>query len=233
MKKNKINPALHLQFLLLFLFAVLCTDKLFILLGLFVINLVFLIYHKVYFLSFIQSCKKLTYFYFGLCVMIAIMTLDMNLAINIWIKLTLMTKNIVCYFDNQDWMELLYGLDCFFWPLDYIGISSSRIAWQVTKYFRNFKIYLNACEEYVKKVDISGLNFHWIHICDKIDSTKEIFKMASIDARNKIKQLDDIMALKLFIPENSRSNYHVAPWQPLDFIFLVILIFLLASEVIL
>lgn len=233
MTENKINPALHFQFLILLLFTILFSNNLIVLVGLFVINIVFYIYHKVYLFSFIQSCKKLTYCYFGICIIIAVSTLNINFALIIWIQLTLISKNILYYFEHQDWMELLYGLDCSLWIFDYIGITSSKVAWDITKFFRDLEIYLRACQQYAKKVNIRGMNFQWNRICDKIDSTKEILSMASYSAKREIRHQDEMMQLKLFVATSSRSNYHVAIWKPLDFIFLVSLICLLAGEVIL
>lgn len=230
---NKINPAFHLQFILLFSLLILCTNHLVLLLCLFVINVIFFIYHKTKIFPFLQICGKLMYFYFGVSILFAIITLDMNVALIIWIKLTLITKNIVYFLHNQDWTELFYALDCLFCSLDYIGINGSKVAWDVTRYFHKLKIYIDTCGQYMI-IDITWpINFSWSGICDKIDKTKEIFEMALCNMNNEIKQLDDMMRLRLFRSENSRSNYHVTQWQPLDFVFLVILIFLLASEVIL
>lgn len=231
-ENNKINPAFHLQFLILFLLLMLLTNHLVMLLCLFVINMIFFIYHKVYFFSFLKSCQKLMYCYFGLSVIIALVTLDIDLGIIVWVKLVLITKNIVYDLEHQDWMELLYAFDHLLWPLDYIGVSSSKVAWNITSFFRNTVMYLDSMKQYVKKTNPSIINFSWKSICGKIEDTKAILKMAIKSTKYKIKILDDMMRLRLFTSEKSRSNYHVAIWQPLDFIFLVILILLLASEVI-
>lgn len=232
MAGNKINPALHLQVLIMLLLVILLSDYFITLLFIFSMNILFLIYHKVNLVSFFLICKKLIYFNFGISVFIAFIFLDIHFGIITWIKLTLITTNILYYFQNKDWTELFYAFDCILWPLDYMGMSSSKVAWKITWFVQNIMIYFHIFRQYVKKENAYRINFSYKHICGKIESTKEIFKIAAYHAKHKMERLDDMIQLRLFRLEHNRSNYYMGAWQPLDFVFLSVFIFLLASEVI-
>ncbi len=234
MEMTKINPGFHLQFLIGVIFCVLfSSNKFWAMILLMMIVHLFIFYHHIRFREVWRPFPFLTILFILAIGSYYFMPAFLQLFIRLFCQLSILWCMIHYYIYSQDTMTLFYGLDCVLAPLTYFRLPSTELAWKITSFFRNIGIFYQEWINIRKKVNRTGISFQWKAICDKIDRTNELIKRAKRVTLFRVKQLDDMMYLRLFRHNVSRNNYHVPSWKLFDFIFIILLMIVLVSEVIL
>lgn len=234
METTKINPALHLQFLIGTIICVLFSfHDFWAIILLFIIIHLFLFYHRVRLNQVWKPFPMITIMYSIAIGCYYISPAFVQFLIGLFCRLLLLFEMIQYYIQSQDTMTLFYGLDCVLAPFTYFHISTTEVAWKITVFFRNMGIYYQEWMNMCKKGNHTGISFQWNCICDKIESAREIRKRAKRMLLFRTSQLDEMMYLRLFRCHVNRNNYHVPSWKLFDFIFMILLMIVLVSEVIL
>lgn len=108
-----------------------------------------------------------------------------------------------------------------------------KCAWYITKTIRNISIYYRNLQEQSKKHDTSNKTIEKNLIYDKMEHVRIYLKMAKRLSNVQIKKLDEMMYLRLFRVERSRTNYKVKSAKKHEIIFVIVMFGILISEVIL
>lgn len=196
------------------------------------VYIAYIYYYKKDILVYINYFFKVIFILVPIILIMFLIRLKLITIISQVVSLAFFITSLYLFCKEYNSMEIYFAITCILSPLDYVGLSSNKIGWFVTRKLRNAKIYIETFKKNVKDNIGSFNNFENTSIYDRINNSRQKVRSINKLANLKINQLDQMMYLRLFDINYYRTNYFVQNVKLGDFIFMIILFIVLISEVI-
>lgn len=180
-------------------------------------------------------CKYIKYVSLFSLLIFIIFFLISHLLINsiiVFIKFTFIINTFLYFFSVYSVMDIFYALERFLYVIEFLGYSSTRVAWCITRYIRNTKMWLKNFISYHKVYIYSDQGIEKNIIYGKINSMRHYLMTVTFLTKEKAKALDDMMYLRMFRTHCSRTNYKMNDFRKREIIFIIIIFIILISEVV-
>ena len=189
---------------------------------LFLIFILIIFISKINYKLFINSILKLKLFLISIIIINLIFNIEILLIVNNIFKIILIIIDTSILMYTTSTNNLIYGISMLLKPLKKIKLNPNKIALSISFSLKFIPIILEQSSNTFESLISRGIDYKSSKLKEKIKILQLIILPIFINSIRKADNISDIMELRLYDINKTRSNYRINKWNFIDTLYLIL-----------